>query len=144
MRLGLRDLSGQPEIRGAAGYLAEEMVAAPRAELILGLRRDPVYGATLTLGLGGTAAELLADTVTLVCPVSEGEIAAALPRLRLFPLLDGYRGRPRPALAPAIAAALALQDWMAQDAALDEVEINPLILTEDAAIAADAVIWRSD
>jgi len=143
VRLNLSTLAGQPEMPGAQGYLAEEMVTAPRAELLLGLRRDPVYGATLTLGLGGTAAELLADTVTLVCPVGEAQIAAALRRLKLWPLLDGYRGRPRPALAPAIAAALALQDWMAQDAGLHEVEINPLILTDTQAVAADAVIWRA-
>jgi hypothetical protein len=140
VRLNLATLSGQPDMPGATGYLAEEMVQDARAELLVGLRRDPVLGATLTLGLGGTAAELMADTVTLVCPVTAEDLAAALRRLRLWPLLDGYRGRPRPALEPAIAAALAMQDLKAQDATLAEIEVNPLILTATAAIAADAVI----
>lgn len=142
VRLNLGTLAGQPDMPGATGYLAEEMVQSPRAELLLGLRRDPVLGATLTLGLGGTAAELLADTVTLVCPVTGPEIGAALRRLKLWPLLDGHRGRPRPALEPAVAAALALQALMAQDATIAEVEVNPLILTATDAIAADAVIWE--
>ncbi|WP_370342141.1 acetate--CoA ligase family protein, partial [Pararhodobacter marinus] len=106
------------------------------------IRRDPVYGATLTLGLGGVTAELLADTVTLVAPVTGPEIAAALRRLRLWPLLDGWRGRPRPALGAAIDAALAMQAMMATDPALREIEVNPLILTQDRAVAVDAVIWR--
>jgi acyl-CoA synthetase (NDP forming) len=142
VRLNLATLSGQPPMPGATGYLLEEMVQGARAELLLGIRRDPVYGAALTLGLGGTAAELMADTVTLICPVTADDIAAALRRLRLWPLLDGHRGRPRPALDPAIDAALILQDMMNNHPTLAETEVNPLILTDTAAIAADALIWE--
>lgn len=134
---GLDDAAGMP---GAAGYLAEEMVAGGLAELILGVRRDPVYGATLTLGFGGVEAELLADVVTQVLPVTEGEIAAAFRRLRLWPLLDGHRGRPRPDVAAAVQAALALQAMLEGTPALEEIEINPLILTQTGAVAADALI----
>ncbi len=99
VRLGLASLAGQAEMPGATGYLAEEMVTGAVAEVLLGLRRDPVYGATLTLGLGGVTAEVLADTVTLVLPATEEDILAAARRLRLWPLLDGYRGRPRADMA---------------------------------------------
>ncbi|MCX7286096.1 MAG: acetate--CoA ligase family protein [Rhodobacterales bacterium] len=95
VRLGLTSLQGQAEMPGAAGYLVEEMVTGAQAEVLLGLRRDPVYGVTLTLGMGGVTAEVLADTVTLVLPVTEAEVLQAARRLRLWPLLDGYRGRPR-------------------------------------------------
>jgi acetate---CoA ligase (ADP-forming) len=78
VRLGLTSLDGQAEMAGAQGYLAEEMVTGVVAELLVGLRRDPVYGATVTLGFGGVTAELLADTVTLVLPVTEDEVVAAL------------------------------------------------------------------
>ena len=127
---------------GARGYLLEEMVTEGLAELILGLRRDPVFGATLTLGLGGVTAELLADTVTLVAPVTREEIAQALRGLRLWPMLDGWRGRPVPAIGAAIEAAMALQAMMAGDPGLCEIEVNPLIVTRDRAVAVDAVIWR--
>ncbi len=70
VRLGLSTLDGQAPMAGAMGYLAEEMVTGVVAELLVGLRRDPVYGATLTLGFGGVTAELLADTQTLVLPVT--------------------------------------------------------------------------
>lgn len=142
VRLGLATLDGAGEMPGAQGYLAEEMVPDALAEMLVGLRRDPVYGATLTLGLGGVTAELLADTVTLIVPVTGEEIAPALRRLRLWPLLDGYRGRARPDLGAVAACALTLQRMLAEDAALVEVEINPLMVRACGAIAADAVIWE--
>ncbi|MEM9032060.1 MAG: acetate--CoA ligase family protein, partial [Pseudomonadota bacterium] len=109
VRLNLGDLEHAEPMPGASGYLAEEMVSGGLAELILGVRRDPVYGASLTLGLGGVAAELLADVATLVLPTSIEEITGAFRELRLWPLLDGHRGRPRPALQGAIEVALVLQ-----------------------------------
>lgn len=143
VRLGLADLGGQAEMPGATGYLVEEMVTGSVAELLLGLRRDPVYGATLTLGFGGVTAELLADTVTLVCPVTAPEIDAGLRRLRLWPLLDGYRGRAYADVAAVADVALRLQDLL-QDDSIEEIEINPLMVRAHGAVAADAVIWKEE
>jgi acetate---CoA ligase (ADP-forming) len=144
VRLGLATLAGQSEMAGASGYLAEEMVAGALAELLLGARRDPVYGTTLTLGFGGVTAELLDDTVALVAPVTAEEIGQALRRLRLWPLLDGYRGRARADVTAVIAVALVLQTMLADDPALEEIEINPLMVREVGAVAADAVIWEAE
>ena len=144
VRLGLMSLEGQAEMAGASGYLVEEMVTGAVAEVLLGIRRDPVYGATLTLGSGGVAAEVLADTVTLVLPVTAEEVEAAFTRLRLWPLLDGYRGRARADVGAGVAVAMALQAMMERDGAILEIEINPLILREDGAVAVDAVIWEEE
>ncbi len=143
VRLNVTDPGAEAGMPGAQGYLLEEMVSDGVAELLIGLRRDPVYGATLTLGLGGVTAELLADTVTLVAPVTADDIASALRKLRLWPLLDGWRGRPRADTGAAVAVALALQAMMQADAALVEIEVNPLILKSQGAVAVDAVIWRN-
>ena len=143
VRLNVTDPRAEAAMPGATGYLLEEMVQGGVAEVILGLRRDPVYGATLTLGMGGVTAELLADTVTLVAPVTADQVAAALRGLRLWPLLEGWRGRKRADTGALVQAAMALQALMAADPGLHEVEINPLILLENGAVAVDAVIWRS-
>ena len=140
VRLGLADLDGQAEMPGATGYLAEEMVTGAVAELLIGVRRDPVYGASLTLGFGGVAAELLADTATLIVPVTAGEVDKALRSLRLWPLLDGYRGRPRADVAAVVSAALALTEAFARDTRLNEVEINPLMVRISGAVAVDAYV----
>ena len=144
VRLGLQSLEGQAEMPGATGYLLEEMVTGIAAEMLLGLRRDPVYGLTLTLGMGGVTAEVLADTVTLVWPVSEAEIGAALRRLRLWPVLDGYRGRTRADVAALAAMAVRLGQLMAEDAQLEEIEINPVMLRAQGAVAVDALIRRAE
>jgi hypothetical protein len=89
-------------------------------------------------------AELLADTATLVLPATEGEIDAALRSLRLWPLLDGYRGRPRADVAAVVRVALALQDMLAADRLLEEIEINPLMVKTTGAVAVDAVIWKEE
>ncbi|SEN72563.1 Acyl-CoA synthetase (NDP forming) [Gemmobacter aquatilis] len=144
VRLGLADLAGQAEMPGAAGYLVEEMVSDACAEILLGLRRDPVYGVTLTLGMGGVTVEVLADTVTLVLPLTPDEIAASLRRLRLWPLLDGYRGRARPDLAALVAVAAQLCALMQGDDTLEEIEINPLLLRPSGAVAVDALIRSAE
>ncbi len=140
VRLGLTSLHGQAGMPGATGYLVEEMVSGAVAELLIGLRRDPIYGVTVTLGMGGVTAELLADTVTLVAPVTSDEVWAAARRLRLWPLVDGYRGRVRADVGALVAAVLALQAAIQADDMIEEIEINPLILREAGAVAVDVLM----
>ena len=142
VRLNLRSLDGIVEMPGAEGYLVEEMVQGGVAELLVGIARDPVYGATLTLGAGGTLAELMEDVVARVLPLDRDEIRAALGDLRLWPLLDGYRGRPRADIPALVDAVLAMQDLMLGRPALNEIEVNPLIVCATGAVAVDAVIWE--
>ncbi len=142
VRLGLTTLQDQAEMPGATGYLLEEMVTGPLAEVLLGLQRDPVYGLTLTIGMGGVTAELLADTVTLICPVTEAQVLDALQRLRLWPLLDGYRGRPRADVAAVAAMAVKLAALMLADSRFEEIEINPILVRHSGAVAVDALIRR--
>ncbi len=142
VRLGLIDLCGQVPMPGAQGYLAEEMVTGGVAEMLIGVRRDPVYGATVTLGLGGVTAELLADTVTLVLPVSANDVEVALGWLRLAPLLRGYRGRPVADEGAIIDAVLMLQTLLETQPDIAEIEINPLIVRDTGAIAVDALIRK--
>jgi acetate---CoA ligase (ADP-forming) len=140
VRLGLASLDGQAEMVGASGYLAEEMVTGALAEILIGVQRDPVYGATLTIGMGGVTAELLADTVTLVLPIGERDILAAMKGLRLWPLLDGYRGRAKADVAYVTELAARLGALLLADGTIEEIEINPVIVTANRAIAVDALV----
>lgn len=142
VRLGLTSLDGQAEMQGATGYLVEEMVTGAVAEILVGMQRDPIYGITLTLGMGGVTAEVLADTVTLILPATADQILKALHRLRLWPLLDGYRGRPKADMAALAQLAVQLGDMMASDASLEEIEINPVLVRQKGAVAVDALIRR--
>lgn len=144
VRLNLSSLDDQPAMPGATGYLAEQMLHGAVAEVLVGLRRDPVHGVTLTLGMGGVMAELLADTQTLILPASRPAIARALGRLRLYPLLDGYRGRPKADIAALTDMIWKLTLMMAGDDTLEEVELNPVMLFERGTAAVDALIRKAD
>jgi acetate---CoA ligase (ADP-forming) len=140
VRLGLFSLDGQAEMPGATGYLAEEMVTGGIAEVLIGVRRDPIYGASLTIGMGGVTAELLAHTVTLILPASKAEVIFAMKTLSLWPLLDGYRGRARADSASVADIAAKLCALMLADDSLEEIEINPVIVRTEGAVAVDALV----
>jgi acyl-CoA synthetase (NDP forming) len=142
VRLGLHDLAGQTEMAGATGYLVEEMVTGAVGEILLGLQRDPVYGISLTIGMGGVTAEVLADTITMILPVTAEKVLHAMQRLRLWPLLDGYRGRARADMAAVAAIAVQLGDLMLADASLEEMEINPILVRPVGAVAVDALVRK--
>ncbi|WP_209324630.1 acetate--CoA ligase family protein [Brevibacterium renqingii] len=123
-------------------FLIEHMVADGVAELVVGLRTDPIFGPVLTLGVGGTLVEVVRDFVSLLLPVRAEEIHAALRSLRLWPVLDGARGRPRADVDAAVRAITAIVDWALADGTVSELEINPLILR--AAPAADGGDERAE
>jgi acetyl-CoA synthetase len=136
----VRDAIGQLRPRFTR-FLVEEMLTTGIAELIVGVTRDPQFGQALTLGAGGVLVELLGDAQTLLLPVTRAQIEAALRGLRCFALLDGYRGKPRVALAPLIDAVMAIAAFAqahAQD--LLELDVNPLIVTAHGATAVDALV----
>lgn len=125
----------------ATGLYVERMVTGGVAELIVGVTRDALFGPVLTVGSGGVLVELLKDTATLLMPPTRIEIEDALRGLKLFPLLDGFRGRPKADLEAAIAAIAGIVDF-ALAADLVELDINPLIVCAEGhgAWVADALM----
>ncbi len=122
------------------GLLVEAMVQGGVAELIVGIARDAL-GPCLLLGSGGVLAELVGDRAMLMLPASAEDVAAAIGSLKVAHVLAGHRGRPAGNMRAAVAAVLAIQDAaLAHLDRLLELDVNPLIVTPDAAFAADALI----
>jgi hypothetical protein len=87
--------------------------------------------------------ELLQDSATLLLPAGRDDVEAALRGLKLFPLLDGYRGRPKADLSAAIDVILGVASFALENAqAIDELDINPLIVCRqgEGAWIADALL----
>lgn len=127
------------------GYIVQEMVPPGGLELILGCHRDAL-GSVLLLGLGGVTAELMKDTtIRLLAPgtvLSREEALAMAQELKGWPLLDGYRGRPKLDVEALISAIVDFSAMVAQlGDRLMEAEINPLFVLPAGrgAIAADGV-----
>ena len=78
----------------------------------------------------------------LILPVTEPEVLAALRGLRLWPLLDGYRGRVRADMAEVARIAVRLGAAMLGDDSLEEIEINPILVRAQGAVAVDALIRK--
>ena len=109
-------------------------------ELIVGCRRDPLFGPVSLVGSGGVYAELLRDTRTALAPLDAGEAQTLLAELRAAPLLSGARGRPALDIAAAAAAAAAVSRFAAAHPEVEEVEVNPLLVLPSGALALDARI----
>jgi acetyltransferase len=127
------------EAVGTREFLLERM-AAPGVDLVLGARRDPVFGPVVVLGLGGVAAEAYADVVLRSLPVSRRSALAMPGELAARELLHGFRGGPKlddGALAEAVQA---LGGALLANPRIADVEINPLRLTKEGLVALDAVV----
>ena len=126
-------------------FLVQEMVSGG-IEIILGMHRD-VLGVAILLGMGGVTAELLQDTTLRLLP-STGGLSEETARemalsLKTWPLLDGYRGRPK---ADVEALVKAIVDFSSMVSTLGdrllEAEINPLFVLEQGqgVRAADGIV----
>jgi len=126
-------------------FLVQEMVAGG-TELILGMHRDPL-GTAILLGMGGVTAELFKDTTMRLLPAKGGlsrEEALSMAReLKTWPLLDGFRGRPKADVEALVTAIVAFSRMAAQlGDRVVEAEINPVfVLPQGQGVrAADGVV----
>lgn len=140
-RLLARVAQKAPQAR-IAGVLVAQM-AQGGIELILGTKKDPVFGPVVMVGLGGIFAEVLRDVALQIAPVSEAQATQMLRSLKAFPLLDGARGRAKADVAAAARAVAALSQFAAQHAdVVAEIDINPLVVMDQGqgAFALDALL----
>lgn len=125
-------------------FLMEPMQAQPLAELIIGVKRDPLFGMVLVVGAGGVLVELLADARRMLLPVSRDDIERELRQLRSFVLLDGFRGKPKADIASLVDAIAAVAAYAADNLAdLVELDVNPLMIYPSGAIAVDALVVKA-
>lgn len=120
-------------------FLVERFESGAVAELVVGVRREPPIGVTVTIGAGGVLVELLADSVTLLAPVTAPEVEAALRALRVWPLIEGHRGRRRGDVAATVEAVGRIVQMVVDDPTLVEVEVNPLLVLADRVSAVDGL-----
>ncbi|MFO7856403.1 MAG: acetate--CoA ligase family protein [Paracoccaceae bacterium] len=134
----------------APGAAVEGALVSPMlpegVDLILGAKRDPVFGPVVMVGLGGIFTEVLRDVAFRKAPVSPAVAEEMLRELKGFALLDGARGAPPCDVGAAAAAVSALSVFAAAEDAVESVEVNPMRVFPGGAPAAclglDALIER--
>ncbi|MDI9313221.1 MAG: acetate--CoA ligase family protein [Hydrotalea sp.] len=146
VRLNLTDdaaiaKSAQELFAIADNITIEEMMVDKKLELILGVNNDAVVGMALIIGEGGILTELRADRILIPLPTSAGEIETALQRLKIYPLMAGFRGQKPLAIKSVVAAAMAINNFAVKHQhELVTLDINPLLLSENGAVAVDQLV----
>ena len=119
------------------GVVVQEMVRGG-VEMIVGLSTDPLLGPALTIGAGGVYAELLRDVAIRPLPVDERDVRDMIGELRLGRLLDGFRGSPKVSTDALVKVALQVaQLGLAASGRLTELDLNPVIVLPERAVAVD-------
>jgi acetyltransferase len=124
------------EIKGVA--LQPMIASADGVELIVGAKRDPVFGAVMMVGAGGITAEVLGDRALELPPVNERLALRMLDSLRIRPLLHGFRGRRAVAIDRLVEVLMRFSYLIAENSAIAELDVNPLLVTAEGVTALDA------
>jgi acyl-CoA synthetase (NDP forming) len=124
------------------GVIVQRM-AGDGVEMILGIKRDALFGPVVLCGLGGILVEVLKDIAVGIPPLSQQQARDMLTRLRGFEILGGVRGKPAgdvEALSDAIVAISNLAASLSDQ--INGIDINPLIVLPkgQGVVAVDAVV----
>ena len=118
------------------GMLVQEM-AKNGIEVILGALRDPTFGPVVMVGLGGTYTELLHDFTLAVAPISPPEARRLLTGRRIEQIFKGYRGGPSADIERVSKVVSAFSYMMVDNPEIEQVEVNPLIVSGSSVLAVD-------
>ncbi|MEJ3747017.1 GNAT family N-acetyltransferase [Actinomycetes bacterium KLBMP 9797] len=142
-------LSGQDDVRttyraiaAAVGKLEPAVLvqrqASGQVELVAGVVHDPLFGSLVMLGIGGVLTDLLGDRTFRLVPTTDLDAGRMWRSLRAAPLLTGYRGAP-PVDTGAVEDLLLRLGRLAEDLPeIAELDLNPVLVGPDGAVAVDA------
>jgi acyl-CoA synthetase (NDP forming) len=109
-------------------------------EIIIGMKQDAVFGPVVMFGMGGTIVEVLQDFVLGVAPITERQASEMIRGVKSYPLLEGYRGKPGVDLDLLSDIIRLIGEIGIRFPQIAELDINPLIATEDGFVIVDSLI----
>lgn len=113
-----------------SGFLVQPIVPAG-VEMIVGVTADPVFGAVIACGAGGTLVELLKDVSVRVTPLTDKDASDMVSSLKTFPLLNGYRGGQKHDVKSLEHAVLRIGALVEDIPEISELDLNPLIVLRE-------------
>jgi acetyltransferase len=132
----VRELRPDADVQG---FTVQRMVTLKHAhELIVGASVDPVFGPVILFGQGGTAVEVLADSALALPPLNTPLALAQIGRTRVAKLLRGYRDEPAADIDAIAQVLVSVSQLLADLPELAELDINPLLVNHEGAVALDA------
>jgi acetyltransferase len=121
------------------GVVIEPMIIKPNSrELMVGVTTDPVFGPVITFGAGGTMVEVLGDRAVALPPLNTFLVNDMIQGTHIAKLLSAFRHMPPVDMAALESVLLRVSEMVCELPWIREMDINPLLLDENGAIAVDA------
>jgi len=118
----------------------QEMAPEPITELIIGMTTDAQFGPALMFGIGGILVELLEDVSFRIAPITEYDAKEMIHEIKGFPILDGYRGKPKADINAIVDTLLKISELVIKHPEIHEMDLNPVFIYKDGLICVDARI----
>ncbi|MFW9971323.1 MAG: acetate--CoA ligase family protein [Candidatus Odinarchaeota archaeon] len=118
----------------------QKMADEPITELIIGMTTDPQFGPALMFGIGGILVELLEDVSFRIAPITEYDAKEMIHEIKGFPILDGYRGKPKADIDAIVDTLLKISDFVVEHEEINEMDLNPIFIYKKGLICVDARI----
>jgi acyl-CoA synthetase (NDP forming) len=118
----------------------QKMADDPITELILGMTTDAQFGPALMFGIGGILVELLEDVSFRIAPITEYDAREMIKEIKGFPILDGYRGKPKADIDAIVQTLLKVSDLVTKHEEIYEMDLNPVFIYDKGLICVDARI----
>ncbi|MFX0104366.1 MAG: acetate--CoA ligase family protein [Candidatus Hodarchaeota archaeon] len=118
----------------------QKMADEPITELIIGMTTDPQFGPALMFGIGGILVELLEDVSFRIAPITEYDANEMIHEIKGFPILDGYRGKPKADIKAIVDTLLKISDLVVKHEQINEIDLNPVFIYEKGLVCVDARI----
>ncbi|MFB0565742.1 MAG: acetate--CoA ligase family protein [Candidatus Aminicenantaceae bacterium] len=120
-------------------FLIQEFIPQG-VELIIGGKRDPIFGPTVLFGLGGVLTEVLKDISLRVCPINKAEAMEMIKEIKGYSLLKGYREEKGIEIGALAEVLVRVSDFLLGNPNVKELDINPLIAHEKKLFSVDSLI----
>ncbi len=133
-----REMMAEVKDDGAT-VLVQEMVRGSR-ELVVGLTRDSQFGPCVMFGLGGIFTEILKDVSFRVAPIEKRDALEMMQEIKARKILGAIRGMPAADLDRLADILIKIGDIGLEEESIQEIDINPLILSDSQPIAVDALV----
>ena len=118
----------------------QKMADEPITELIIGMTTDPQFGPALMFGIGGILVELLEDVSFRIAPITEYDAKEMITEIKGFPILDGYRGKPKADIDAIVRVLMKISDFVTKYEEINEMDLNPVFIYDKGLICVDARI----
>lgn len=120
--------------------VAVQSMAPEGTEVIVGMTRDPQFGPVMMFGLGGILVEVFKDVVFRVVPLTNRDAIQMINEIKASAILDGIRGQAQSDKAALCSAILKVADFVEDNPEIEELDLNPMFVYPQGAIAVDARI----